>query len=154
MYITYSRAWSDTQHPIEAKNSILFLKASIKEAKELTEQFEKQDIIKKVGFDGIYAIHPVSKILAVKHKTPEIFEKTRMFAQIKDYFIFKLTGTYYTDHSTASDHGFFDITNRCYWKEMLAYTGIKEEYLPKCSWKKQYSFQTETSLFHGFGHQK
>ena len=110
-------AWMDTR--------------ATKEAKELTEQFEKQDIIKKVGFDGIYAIHPVSKILAVKHKTPEIFEKTRMFAQIKDYFIFKLTGTYYTDHSTASDHGFFDITNRCYWKEMLAYTGIKEEYLPK-----------------------
>lgn len=85
-------AWMDTR--------------ATKEAKELTEQFEKQDIIKKVGFDGIYAIHPVSKILAVKHKTPEIFEKTRMFAQIKDYFIFKLTGTYYTDHSTASDHGF------------------------------------------------
>ena len=29
----------------------------------------------KVGFDGIYAIHPVSKILAVKNKTPDIFEK-------------------------------------------------------------------------------
>ena len=47
-------AWMDTR--------------ATKEAKELTEQFEKQDIIKKVGFDGIYAIHPVSKILAVKHK--------------------------------------------------------------------------------------
>ena len=62
---------------------------------------------------------------------PEIFEKTRMFAQIKDYFIYRLTGEYYTDHSTASDHGFFDITNRCYWNEMLEFTGIKEEYLPK-----------------------
>lgn len=54
-----------------------------------------------------------------------------MFAQIKDYFIYRLTGEYYTDHSTASDHGFFDITNRCYWNEMLEFTGIKEEYLPK-----------------------
>ena len=102
-----------------------------KEAAYLSEHFDKKDIINKVGFDGIYAIHPVSKILAVKNKNPEIFEKTRMFAQIKDYFIYRLTGEYYTDHSTASDHGFFDITNRCYWNEMLEFTGIKEEYLPK-----------------------
>lgn len=101
------------------------------EAEYLSKHFDKRDIINKVGFDGIYAIHPVSKILAVKNKTPELFEKTRMFAQIKDYFIYRLTGKYYTDHSTASDHGFFDITNRCYWKEMLEFTGIKEEYLPK-----------------------
>lgn len=92
------------------------------EAEYLTKQFDKKDIINKVGFDGIYAIHPVSKILAVKNKTPDVFEKTKMFAQIKDYFIYRLTGSYYTDHSTASDHGFFDITNRCYWKEMLELT--------------------------------
>ncbi|MDO4555375.1 MAG: FGGY family carbohydrate kinase [Lachnospiraceae bacterium] len=110
-------AWMDTR--------------ATKEAEYLSAHFSREDAISKIGFDGIYAIHPVSKILAVKNKTPEIFEKTRMFAQIKDYFIFKLTGKYYTDHSTASDHGFFDITNRCYWKEMLDFVGMKEEYLPE-----------------------
>lgn len=99
-------------------------------AKELSRHFEKKEIIAKVGFDDFYAIHPVSKIMAVKEKTPEIFEKTRMFAQIKDYFVYRLTGSWYTDHSTASDHGFFDITNRCYWKEVLDFTGIREDYLP------------------------
>lgn len=44
------------------------------EAEYLTEHFEKKDIIQKVGFDGIYAIHPVSKILAVKNKTPDILK--------------------------------------------------------------------------------
>ncbi len=110
-------AWMDTR--------------GIKEAEYLSSKFAKEEIIRKVGFDGIYAIHPVSKILAVKNKTPEIFAKTRMFAQLKDYFIYRLTGTYYTEHSVASDHGFFDITNRCYWKEMLELVGIKEEYLPE-----------------------
>lgn len=100
------------------------------EAEQLSQRFTKREIICKVGFDAFYAIHPVCKILAVKNQRSEIFEKTRMFAQIKDYFIYRLTGNYYTDHSTASDHGFFDITNRCYWKEMLELTGIKEEYLP------------------------
>lgn len=102
-----------------------------KEAEYLSAQFDKKEIVSKIGFDGIYAIHPVSKILAVKNKSPEIFEKTRMFAQIKDYFIYRLTGKYYTDHSTASDHGYFDITNRCYWQEMLDLVGIKREYLPE-----------------------
>ena len=101
------------------------------EAEFLSSCFPKEEIIKRVGFDGIYAIHPVSKILAVKNRNPEIFEKTRMFAQIKDYFIFYLCGEYDTDHSTASDHGFFDISERKYWKEMLELTGIREEYLPK-----------------------
>ena len=100
------------------------------DAAELSEHFDKKDIINKVGFDDLYAIHPVSKIMAVKRESPEIFEKTRMFAQIKDYFMFRLTGTFYTDHSESSDHGYFDITNRCWWKEMLDCTGIKEEYLP------------------------
>ena len=104
---------------------------AVKEAESLTAHFDKKDIISKVGFDRIYPIHPVSKIMAVKNKTPEIFSKTRMFAQIKDYFVYKLTGQFVTDHSTASDHGFFDITNRCYWKEMLELTGINEAYLPK-----------------------
>ena len=102
-----------------------------KEAEFLSEKFSKEEIISKVGFDGIYAIHPVSKILAVKNKTPEVFEKTRMFAQIKDYFVYRLTGKYYTEDSTTSDHGYFDITNRCYWQEMLDIVGIKRDYLPE-----------------------
>lgn len=110
-------AWMDTR--------------GMKEAEYLSSQFSKKEIIEKVGFDGIYAIHPVSKILAVKNKTPEIFEKTRMFAQIKDYFVYLLTGKYYTDHATASDHGYFDISNRRYWQEMLDLVGIKKEYLPQ-----------------------
>lgn len=110
-------AWMDTR--------------ATEEAAYLTTKFSKEEIISKVGFDGIYAIHPVSKILAVKNKTPKVFEKTRMFAQVKDYFIYRLTGKYYTEHSVASDHGFFDITNRCYWQEMLDLVGIKREYLPE-----------------------
>jgi len=102
-----------------------------KEAEYLTKQFSQKEIISKVGFDSIYAIHPVSKILAVKNKSPEVFEKTRMFAQIKDYFVYVLSGKFITEHSVASDHGFFDITNRCYWKEMLELVGIDEQYLPE-----------------------
>ena len=102
-----------------------------KEAQYLSEHFEKKDIISKVGFDDFYAIHPISKILAVKNKSPEIFEKTRMFAQIKDYFVYVLSGKFITEDSVASDHGFFDITNRCYWKEMLDFIGIDSKYLPE-----------------------
>lgn len=102
-----------------------------KEAEYLSEHFEKKEIISKVGFDDFYAIHPVSKILAVKKKSPEVFEKTRMFAQVKDYFVYVLSGKFITEDSVASDHGFFDITNRCYWQEMLDFIGIDLKYLPE-----------------------
>lgn len=110
-------AWMDTR--------------GIKEAEYLSEHFAKTDIIAKVGFDDFYAIHPVSKVLAVKNKYPDVFEKTRMFAGIKDYFIYELTGRYVTDHSLVSDDGYFDITNRCYWKEVLDFVGMDERYLPE-----------------------
>lgn len=109
-------AWMDTR--------------ATEEAAFLTDNFKKADIVSKVGFDKIYAIHPVSKILAVKNRSPEVFEKTRMFAQIKDYFVYELTGRFVSEHSVASDHGFFDITNRCYWREMLDLTGINPDFLP------------------------
>ncbi|MGI5931461.1 MAG: xylulokinase [Eubacterium sp.] len=101
------------------------------EAEYLSEHFSREEIVSKVGFDRIYAIHPVSKILAVKHKSPEVFAKTRMFAQIKDYFVYVLCGKFITEHSVASDHGFFDIKNRCYWQEMLDFVGIDQKYLPE-----------------------
>ncbi len=110
-------AWMDTR--------------GVKEAEYLTRHFSREDIISKVGFDSVYAIHPVSKILAVKNKHPQVFEKTRMFAQIKDYFVWELSGRWVTDHSLASDHGFFDITNRRYWQEMLDFVGIDRRYLPE-----------------------
>lgn len=102
-----------------------------KEAEYLSEHFSKEDIISKVGFDNIYAIHPVSKILAVKNRSPEVFADTRMFLQIKDYFVYVLSGKFITEHSVASDHGFFDITNRCYWQEMLDFVGIKKNIFRK-----------------------
>lgn len=102
-----------------------------KEAEYLSKHFSKKDIISKVGFDNIYAIHPISKILAVKNKSPEVFANTRMFAQIKDYFVYILSGRFITEYSVASDHGFFDISNRCYWQEMLDFVGIDRAYLPE-----------------------
>ena len=54
-----------------------------------------------------------------------------MFAQIKDYFVYVLSGKFITEYSVASDHGFFDITNRCYWQEMLDFVGIDRKYLPE-----------------------
>ena len=102
-----------------------------KEAEYLSKHFSKKDILSKVGFDNIYAIHPISKILAVKNKSPEVFSNTRMFAQIKDYFVYVLSGRFITEYSVASDHGFFDITNRCYWPELLDFVGINRKYLPE-----------------------
>lgn len=110
-------AWMDTR--------------GIQEAKYLSEHFDQREIISKVGFDSFYAIHPISKILSVKNKSPEVFAATRMFAQIKDYFVYELTGRFVTEDSVASDHGFFDITNRCYWQEILDMVGIKRQYLPE-----------------------
>ena len=89
------------------------------EAEYLSEHFSKEDIISKVGFDNIYAIHPVSKILAVKNKSPEVFSDTRMFFADQRLFCLCPFRKFITEHSVASDHGFSisqtDATGRRCW---------------------------------------
>jgi sugar (pentulose or hexulose) kinase len=49
---------------------------------------------------------------------------------LKDYIVYRLTGTLAADCSIATFSFYFDIYERRYWPEMLAYLGVREEQLP------------------------
>jgi xylulokinase len=62
---------------------------------------------------------PALKMLWIKENEPDIFEKTKKFLQIGNYILYKLTGKYVNDYSTAARTMFFDIHNLT-WSEPLA----------------------------------
>ena len=80
-----------------------------------------------ISFTGFTA----PKILWIKNKEPENFEKIEKIMLPKDYIAYKLCNIHCTDVSDASGMLVFDVKNRCWSKEMLDICGIKEEQLAK-----------------------
>ena len=75
-----------------------------------------------IAFAGFTA----PKILWIKNHEPEVFEKTDRFLLLEDYLIYRMTGRFYTEGSLVCSSMYWDITKKCYWKEMLDFIGIEE----------------------------
>lgn len=74
--------------------------------------------------------YTASKILWLAEYQPEIYEKSHMFLNPKDYIRYMLTGDFATDVSDASGTGLFDVEHRCWNDELLSILSISKERLP------------------------
>ena len=96
----------------------------------LNEVIGKETLSKytaNISFTGFTA----PKILWVKNKEPQNFEKIKKIMLPKDYIAYKLSGVHCSDVSDASGMLIFDVKNRCWSKEMIDICGIREEQLAK-----------------------
>jgi len=75
---------------------------------------------------------PISKILWIKNYEPDIFHKTRYFADVKGYLIFKSTGNIVTSHDEASLTWLADTrSGKAYWyKPFFKKYGINIDTFP------------------------
>ena len=101
------------------------------EAEELAKEFSNESVYNITGQVEIVPTWPAAKILWFKKHQPEIFHKVSKFLLIEDYFIFRLTGKYLCEGSLICSTVYWDIIKKVWWKEMLAYLGIKEDQLPQ-----------------------
>jgi len=91
-----------------------------------------------VGAERVYEItgHRVSpnysaaKILWLRNHQPELFARTHVILQAKDYVAFKLTGAYATDYSDASGTNLFDLRARRWSQEILTAIDLDPALLP------------------------
>ncbi|MBO5453116.1 MAG: hypothetical protein J6A69_04030 [Clostridia bacterium] len=101
------------------------------EAEEIEAHFGRRKVYEVTGQPEITATWPACKLLWVKKNEPQVWAKTKMVFMLEDYLLFKLTGKFVTQRSLQSSTIYFDIKNRCWWKEMLDFVGIKEDMLPQ-----------------------
>ncbi|MEG1290665.1 MAG: xylulokinase, partial [Lachnospiraceae bacterium] len=80
-----------------------------------------------ISFTGFTA----PKILWVKHKEPEHFQRINKIMLPKDYLVYRLSGSYATDVSDASGTLLMDVKQKCWSFKMLEICGISKEQLPK-----------------------
>ncbi len=103
---------------------------SVSECEILSKQFPHAVCEEKTGQMAVLPTWPATKILWLKNNRPEVYDKATTYMLIKDYVVYYLTGVKAADMSIATFSFYFDIYNKCYWKEMLDAIGITEGQLP------------------------
>jgi len=102
-----------------------------KESAELREKFTDEVCYKTTGQVQFDPCWPAAKILWVKKNQPEIFNKTKTFALIEDWFIYRLTSRMVTEGSLITSTVYWNLITKKWWPEMLAFLGVSEDRLPK-----------------------
>src|SRR5699024_11424006 len=79
----------------------------------------------------IHSMSPLSKLVWMRHKAPDIFQKAAKFISIKEYVFYRLFGKFVVDYSVASATGLFNLENLYWDSEALELAGITIEQLSK-----------------------
>jgi len=119
----------DTLNPVH--NAIVWLDARAeRQATRVKELFGRDNIYRYTGLNDITGATPLAKIVWIKDKKPELYEKTYKFLLLEDFLISKLTDRCVSEKSLLSSTGYFDINNATYWREVLEGLDIDVEKLP------------------------
>lgn len=103
---------------------------SVSECEELARRFSPEVCEAVTGQMSVLPTWPATKILWLKHNRPEVYGNAATYMLLKDYIVYRLTGIKLADMSIATFSFYFDIYNKCYWKEMLDAIGVSEAQLP------------------------
>ena len=104
---------------------------SVMECEELAQQFSPQVCEAVTGQMAVLPTWPATKIAWLRRHRADIYENAETYMLLKDYVVYCLTGKKRGDMSIATFSFYFDIYNKCYWKEMLDAIGVRQDQLPE-----------------------
>jgi len=90
------------------------------------------DLEKKIYRESgqTYALDALPRILWVKNKLPEVYEKVAAVSMFNDWLIYKLTGVLSSEPSNGCTTGIFDLKKRNWDAKISAACGLKENIFP------------------------
>jgi xylulokinase len=100
------------------------------QCRALTEQVGAERLIQLVSNPALEGF-TLPKLLWVREREPEIWERVRTVLLPKDYVRLRLTGEKATDVADASGTLLFDVSRRKWSDEMLELAGIDRSLLPR-----------------------
>lgn len=103
---------------------------STEECRELEQLFDGATCEAVTGQMAVLPTWPATKIAWLRKHRPEVYENAESYMLLKDYVVYFLTGKKLADMSIATFSFYFDIYNKCYWKQMLDAIGVRESQLP------------------------
>ena len=101
------------------------------EVGELIKQFPTLEKEIYVESGQTYALGALPRILWVKNKLPDIYDKTAYVSMFNDWLILKLTGKMTTEPSNGSTTGIFNLQSREWNPEIAKKCGLKDDIFPQ-----------------------
>ncbi|MBV9231600.1 MAG: hypothetical protein JOZ18_19985, partial [Chloroflexi bacterium] len=125
----------ESAFPVDAEGNVLYSAIAWYDPRTGAEAQWWSDT---VGREHIFAItgqvlHPmfgVNKLLWLRNQVPQVFERVHRWLSIEDFVLWKLSGSYATDHSIASRTMVFDQNTRTWSEELLKHAGLPGEWFP------------------------
>lgn len=104
---------------------------STEEVTELISHYPEleQELYSKSGQS--YALDAIPRILWVKNKMPELYEKVAHISMFNDWLIFKMTDVLITESSNGSTTGLFDLKQRTWDTDIAKKVQIKTDIFPE-----------------------
>jgi len=100
------------------------------EAAELDDRFGHELFYEITGQPAMLPAWPAAKILWIARHEPLLFERTKRFLLLEDYFVWRLTGEYTCEGSLATSTCYWDFRRKTWWPEMLDAIGLDVDRLP------------------------
>jgi xylulokinase len=101
-----------------------------REAARIEEKISKEEYYRISGHRNT-ASYGVQKLMWIKEHEPETYQNTYKVLNAKDYIVFRLTGSFYTDYSDGGGHGCFDLKRLEWSEQIIAAAGVDIEKYPE-----------------------
>lgn len=101
------------------------------EATEIAAEFTLDEVYRRTGQPDVVPTWTACKILWLKKNKPEAFAATARFLLVSDYIIYRLTGTFVSDHALNGSTLYHDMVRAEWWTEMLECIGVRRDQLPE-----------------------
>ncbi|WP_153731628.1 xylulokinase [Sporosarcina obsidiansis] len=101
-----------------------------KQVKDLEKHISQEEFYKIVGHRNT-ASYGIQKLMWLRDNEPDVYAKTYKTLNAKDYIVFKLTGSFYTDYSDGNSMGCFDLEKLEWSERILDISGIDHNKLPE-----------------------
>lgn len=100
---------------------------------------QEKRMISAVGMERGYRItghrlsasYGAAKLLWVKDRQPELYQRAYRMLNAKDYIVHRLTGAFVTDYSDASSTNLFDLEKKEWSQELVRAFGLRMDLLPE-----------------------
>lgn len=113
-------------------NAIVWLDTRAEEEADIVKSnVSLQEFYSTTGLCDIDGALPLSKVLWIKRKMPDIYDNTYKFLLLEDYLIFRLTGKFVSEKSLQSSTGWYDIVNEKIFDRLCESCGVDTEKFPE-----------------------
>lgn len=99
------------------------------QAERIKRQMGGHEIYRRTG-TPIHPMSPLTKLLWIREQQPDLFQRARYWAGLKEYVLQRLTGQWVMDIGLASATGLFHLERLDWDDEALALAGVRREQLP------------------------